>query len=39
MSIAVYPGTFDPITHGHRDIAERAATLFDKVIIDRKSVV
>ncbi len=33
MSIAVYPGTFDPITHGHRDIAERAATLFDKVII------
>ncbi len=33
MSIAVYPGTFDPITHGHRDIAERAATLFDRVII------
>ncbi len=33
MSIAVYPGTFDPVTHGHRDIAERAATLFDKVII------
>jgi len=33
MTIAVYPGTFDPITHGHRDIAERAATLFDKVII------
>ena len=33
MTIAVYPGTFDPITHGHRDIAQRAATLFDKVII------
>ncbi len=33
MTTAVYPGTFDPITHGHRDIAERAATLFDKVII------
>jgi len=33
MTTAVYPGTFDPITHGHRDIAERAATLFDKVIL------
>ena len=33
MTIAVYPGTFDPITHGHHDIARRAATLFDKVII------
>lgn len=33
MTIAVYPGTFDPLTHGHRDIAQRAATLFDKVII------
>ncbi len=33
MRIAIYPGTFDPITHGHIDIAERAVTLFDKVVI------
>ena len=33
MTTAVYPGTFDPITKGHLDIAARAATLFDKVII------
>lgn len=32
-TIAVYPGSFDPITLGHMDIAERAATVFDKVII------
>jgi pantetheine-phosphate adenylyltransferase len=31
--IGVYPGTFDPITNGHRDILERALGLFDKVII------
>jgi pantetheine-phosphate adenylyltransferase len=31
--IAIYPGTFDPITMGHLDIVERAAELFDKVII------
>ena len=31
--IAIYPGTFDPFTNGHLDIAERAAKLFDKVII------
>ena len=30
---AVYPGTFDPITHGHTDIVERAACLFDRVIL------
>ncbi len=30
---AVYPGTFDPITNGHLDIIERAAQLFDKVIV------
>lgn len=29
----IYPGTFDPITHGHRDLVERAASLFDEVII------
>lgn len=31
--IAVYPGTFDPITYGHLDIIERASHLFDKVIV------
>lgn len=31
--IAVYPGTFDPITLGHEDIVRRAAGLFDRVII------
>jgi len=30
---AIYPGTFDPITLGHLDIIERAATIFDEVII------
>lgn len=30
---AVYPGTFDPITNGHTDLARRAAHLFDEVII------
>lgn len=30
---AIYPGTFDPITNGHVDIARRAAKLFDNVII------
>lgn len=32
-SVAVYPGTFDPITNGHIDIIERALNLFDKVIV------
>ena len=31
--IAVYPGTFDPITLGHEDIVRRAAQLFDRVIV------
>lgn len=31
--IAIYPGTFDPITNGHIDVIERAAELFDKVIV------
>ena len=31
--IAVYPGTFDPITNGHSDLVERASTLFEKVIV------
>ncbi len=32
MPIAIYPGTFDPITLGHIDIAERASAIFTKVI-------
>ena len=31
--IAVYPGTFDPITNGHIDLVERAARLFDRIIV------
>jgi pantetheine-phosphate adenylyltransferase len=30
---AVYPGTFDPITYGHVDLIERAARIFDRVIV------
>lgn len=33
MKIAVYPGSFDPVTYGHMDIVERSLKLFDKVII------
>jgi len=33
MKIAIYPGTFDPITNGHLDIIKRASRLFDKVIV------
>jgi pantetheine-phosphate adenylyltransferase len=33
MSVAVYPGSFDPITNGHLDIVERAATVFDTLIV------
>ncbi|MBN1560059.1 pantetheine-phosphate adenylyltransferase [candidate division KSB1 bacterium] len=33
MKIAIYPGTFDPITNGHIDIIRRAALIFDKVIV------
>ena len=33
MTIALNPGSFDPVTNGHIDIAARAATLFEKVII------
>lgn len=33
MKIAVFPGSFDPITLGHYDIIKRGSTLFDKIII------
>ena len=33
MKIAIYPGTFDPITNGHLDVIERSSSLFDKVIV------
>ena len=33
MRVALYPGTFDPITLGHTDIIRRAAALFDKLVI------
>jgi pantetheine-phosphate adenylyltransferase len=32
-NIAIYPGTFDPITNGHSDLIQRAARLFDQVIV------
>ena len=31
--VAVYPGTFDPFTNGHLDIAQRASLLFDEVVV------
>lgn len=31
--IAVYPGTFDPITHGHVDIIQRGLRMFDKIVV------
>ncbi|MEY4592556.1 MAG: hypothetical protein RIR18_1451 [Pseudomonadota bacterium] len=31
--LAIYPGTFDPVTRGHEDLARRAASLFDRVIL------
>lgn len=33
MKVAIYPGTFNPITNGHTDLVERASGLFDKVIV------
>ena len=33
MKIAVYPGTFDPITYGHIDVIKKALRIFDKIII------
>jgi pantetheine-phosphate adenylyltransferase len=33
MKVAVYPGSFDPITYGHMDVAKRALKVFDRLII------
>ena len=33
MAIAVYPGTFDPITSGHEDLVRRAAGIFDQIVV------
>ena len=33
MKIAIYPGSFDPVTNGHLNIIRRAAHIFDKLIV------
>jgi len=33
MKTIIYPGTFDPITHGHTNLIERSSVLFDRVVI------
>ena len=33
MTIAICPGSFDPVTNGHTDIFERASKMFDEVIV------
>ena len=33
MRIAVYPGSFDPLTNGHVDIIRRGARLFDRIVV------
>jgi pantetheine-phosphate adenylyltransferase len=33
MKIAVYPGSFDPITYGHLDLVERSSKIFDRVVV------
>ena len=33
MKIAIYPGTFDPVTNGHLDVIKRSCLMFDKLII------
>ncbi|MCH7481607.1 MAG: pantetheine-phosphate adenylyltransferase [Chloroflexi bacterium] len=33
MTVAIYPGRFDPVTAGHLDIVQRAAKLFDRVVV------
>ena len=31
--VGLYPGTFDPVTHGHQDLIRRAARIFDEVVV------
>ena len=33
MSVAVYPGSFDPVTNGHLDVVRRAAAVFDRIVV------
>ena len=33
MVIAVYPGTFDPLTRGHEDLVRRASSIFDRLVV------
>lgn len=33
MTVAMYPGRFDPVTNGHLDIVQRAAAMFDRVVV------
>jgi pantetheine-phosphate adenylyltransferase len=33
MNVAVYPGTFDPLTRGHEDLVRRASGLFDRLVV------
>lgn len=33
MRVAVYPGSFDPVTNGHLDVLERASKIFDKIVV------
>jgi len=33
VNLAVYPGSFDPITYGHLDIIERGSTVFDRIVV------
>lgn len=33
MNVALYPGTFDPMTYGHMDLAKRALKIFDRIVV------
>ena len=33
MNTALYPGTFDPMTYGHMDLATRALKIFDRIVV------
>ena len=38
MTVALYPGRFDPVTNGHVDIVQRAARIFDAVVVGVRDV-